>query len=132
MLVILLSVFTITFDFNLTGYQYQLDEETKVLTVQKGYIHKSVYEEQIPTEEALGVMLAINNAYDLWDLNIHAISLLIVGAFVICYKPDRPRIYFNWFLVFYCLCLTLFVLWDVNEHLKLHEEITNRISEVKD
>jgi hypothetical protein len=98
LIVISLLLFTKQTNFNLSGVQYQFDQET--MTIEKGILNKQVDEGKVTAQEALEIMLPINEANQLWKMNIYLISLFAAVFIALFFTPLRPKKYFRWYVLF--------------------------------
>ncbi|GAM16653.1 hypothetical protein SAMD00020551_4883 [Mesobacillus selenatarsenatis SF-1] len=119
MLVTLLLLFTKQTNFNLSGVQYQFNQETMTMTIEKGVLDKQVVEKQVTSQDALDVMLQINEADQLWKMNIYLISLFAAVFIALFFTPLRPKKYYKWYVFMYFIFLVTFVIWDVTVHKEL-------------
>jgi hypothetical protein len=116
LLVTLLLLFTVQTNFNLSGVHYQFDQENMTMTVEKGIWDKQVDERQVTAQEALEVMLPINEARQLWEVNIYLIALFAAVLIALFFTPLRPKKHFRRYVVLYLSLLVFFIIWDVAQH----------------
>jgi len=128
LLVTLLLLFTVQTNFNLSGVHYQFDQENMTMTVEKGIWNKQVDESQVTAQEALEVMLPINEAKQLWKINIYTISLFAAILIALVYSPFRPKRNCKWYVFLYFIILVAFVVWDINLHRDTAEEIAKALN----
>ena len=126
-LVAILLLLTMKINFNLTGYNYYLDEKSMVLTIEKDFVKKEMYDVHDNVIDPLKVMLLINKAYDLWLLTILVLSLFISVFVILFFKPLRPRKNVKFYVVVYIVFLAAFIIWDFYVHKELIEEISNTL-----
>ncbi|MBS8266357.1 hypothetical protein DYI25_18195 [Mesobacillus boroniphilus] len=119
-------LFTKQTNFNLSGVQYQFDQETMTMTIEKGVWNKQVDERQVTAQEALDVMLPINETNQLWKMNIYLIALFAAVFIALFFTPLRPKRYFKWFMLIYFILLATFIIWDIS----IHKDLTGKISVV--
>lgn len=130
-LVTILMLLTMKTNFNLTGYNYYLDEKSMVLTIEEDFVKKEMFNvKEDSVIQPLKVMLAINKANDMWLLTICILSLFISVFFVLFFKPLRPRKNVELYVVVYILFLTTFIIWDFYIHKEIIEEISNALNGV--
>ncbi|WP_156972757.1 hypothetical protein [Mesobacillus selenatarsenatis] len=115
----MLLLFTKQTNFNLSGVQYQFNQETMTMTIEKGVLDKQVVEKQVTSQDALDVMLQINEADQLWKMNIYLISLFAAVFIALFFTPLRPKKYYKWYVFMYFIFLVTFVIWDVTVHKEL-------------
>ena len=84
-----------------------------MMTIEKGILDKQVVEKQVTSQEALDVMLQINEANTLWKMNIYLISLFAAVFIALFYTPLRPKKYFKLYIFMYFILLATFIIWDV-------------------
>lgn len=101
------------------------------MTIEKGVWNKQVVERQVTAQEALEVMLPINEANQLWTINIYLISLFPAVFITLFYTPLRPKKNFKWYVGLYFIVLTTFIIWDINVHWGLAEEISEVMEGLK-
>ncbi|MBT2692757.1 hypothetical protein [Bacillus sp. ISL-55] len=123
LIVISLLLFTKQTGFNLSGVQYQFNQETMTMTIEKGVWDKQVDERQVTAQEALEIMMPINEANQLWKMNIYLISFFAAVFIALFFTPLRPKKYFKWYVFMYFILLAAFVIWDVTVHKELAGEI---------
>ena len=126
---ILLLTFTILTNFNLIGYNYNLEENSTIITVEEGFFYKEIYDIPIYNDSGIQVlqevMLPINSANDIWRTDVILISLFI-GVFAeLIRSPGRQRKNFKWYVLFYLITIIIFVVWNINAHAELLEEMGN-------
>ncbi len=135
LLVVILLLFTVATNFNLTGYSYDLNEETMVLTIQDGFLNKKTFDMEIGEGDSKlilqpirDVMLPINQAQYLWKIDIFIISLFIAGLFGLFYSSLRQKKNFKWYVTMYMLIFALLIGWEINAYQNLFEEL-HRLSD---
>lgn len=124
----ILMLLTLKTNFNLTGYNYYLDEESMMLTIEERFVKKEMYNVQDTPIQALKVMLPINQANEIWNFNVYILSLFISVLFVLFYKPLRPRKNVKLYVGLYVLFLITFIIWDIYIHTEMIEEISNALN----
>jgi hypothetical protein len=122
-LIILLLLFTKQTDFNLSGVNYQFNQETMTMTIEKGILNKQVDEGKVTAQEALEIMLPINEANQLWKMNIYLISLFAAVFIALFFTPLRPKRYLKWYMLVYFILLAIFIIWDIS----IHKDLTGKI-----
>ncbi|MFB5089361.1 hypothetical protein PGC35_19585 [Psychrobacillus sp. PGGUH221] len=110
----------------MTGYNYYLDEEKMMLTIEKGFVKKDIYHVQDNTTQAIKVMLPINKANDMWMLTMLMLSLSISAFFALFFKQPRTNV--KLYVAIYLLLLTIFIIWDIYVHKEYIEEISNALN----
>lgn len=135
LLVVILLLFTMKTNFNLTGYSYDLDTETMVLTIQDGFLKKKTFDVDIQEVESKhilysirDVMVPINQAQNLWKIDIYIISLFIAGLFGLFYSSLRQEKNFKWYVTVYMLTFALLMGWEINAYHNLFEDL-HRLSD---
>lgn len=123
--VTILLLVTMKTNFNLTGYNYYLDEKSMVLTIEEDFVQKEIFNVQETVVQPMKVMLLINKAHDMWLLNISVIPLFISIIFVLFYKPLRPRKNMKLYVGIFILLFAAFIIWDVYVHKEIIEDISN-------
>ena len=98
-----------------------------VMTIEAGFWDKQVDERQVTAQEALEIMLPINEAKQLWKINIYIISLFAAILIAVVYSPFRPKKNVKWYVFIYLVLLVSFVIWDVTVHRDIAEEIANAV-----
>ena len=93
------------------------------MTIEKGVWNKRVDERQVTTQEALEVMLPINEANQLWNMNIYLIALFAAVFIALFFTPLRPKRYFKWYMLVYFILLATFIIWDIS----IHKDLTGKI-----
>ncbi|KQL34344.1 hypothetical protein [Psychrobacillus sp. FJAT-21963] len=99
-----------------------------ILTIEEGFVKKEKYNVQGTAIQAIKVMLPINQANEMWKLNIYILSLFITVFFVLFLKPLRPKKNLKMYIALYFLFLITFIIWDIYVHKEIIEEITNTIN----
>lgn len=94
------------------------------MTIEKGAWTKQVDERQVTAHEALEVMLPINEAKQLWEVNIYLISLFAALFIALFYIRLIPKKYLKWCVVLNSSFLAIFILWDITVHKQLAEELS--------
>jgi hypothetical protein len=115
-MVTLLLLFTKETNFNLSGVQYQFDQENMLMTIEERFWDKQVVERQVTAQEALEIMLPINEAKRLWGLNIYLISLFAAVFMALFFTSLKHKKYFKWYVLLYLILLLSFIFWDVAQH----------------
>lgn len=89
---------SLNININLTGYTYQLNEESTVLTIKEGFLKKEIHNLQVDDDnypaETLRIMMAINKANDMWAVTIIIIAFFYCGiylAVLFTYEAERKR-----------------------------------------
>lgn len=123
--VAILLLFTMITNFNLTGYHYYLNEESMSLTIEKGFVLKEIYNAQVTPIQAIKMLLPINEANDMWKLNIYLLSTFIAVLF---YKSYWPVKNLKMYVVFYFLCFTTFIIWNIIVHIEIMENISDALN----
>lgn len=118
-------MFTILTNFNLIGYNYNLEGNSTFITVEEGFFNKEIYDIQIYNDSGIQVlqevMLPINSANDIWQSDVILISLFI-GVFAeLIRSPDKQRKNFKWYVMIYLVTIIVFVVWNINAHAELLE-----------
>ncbi|MBT2642795.1 hypothetical protein J7I80_11200 [Bacillus sp. ISL-41] len=93
------------------------------MTVEKGMWTRQVDERQVTAQEALEIMLPLNEANQLWKINIYLIPLFVAAFIALVYSPFRPKRHFKWYVFLYFTLLMGFVVWDIAVHREITEEI---------
>lgn len=111
------------------GYNYNLEENSTIITVEEGFFNKEIYDIPIYNDSGIQVlqevMLPINSANDIWRTDVILISLFI-GVFAeLIRSPGRQRKNFKWYVLFYLITIIIFVVWNINAHAELLEEMGN-------
>jgi len=111
----------------LVGYNYTLEENSTFITIEEGFFYKEIYDIPIYNDSGIQVlqevMLPINSAIDIWQSDVILISLFI-GVFAeLIRSPGRQRKSFKWFVIIYLVTFIVFVVWNINTHNELLEEI---------
>lgn len=127
-LVTILLLVTMKTNFNLTGYNYYLDEKSMLLTIEEDFVEKEIYDVQDTVIQPMKVMLLINKANDMWLLTIFIISLFISVLLVLVIKPLRPRKNIKLYVAIFILFLAAFIIWDVFVHIGIIEDISNALN----
>ena len=132
-----LLLFTAFTNFNVTGYSYNFDEETRIVTIEDGFLKKKTYDmdtqENYSIQIIQDVMLPINQAGDLWAANILILPFFIAGLFGLFYSSLRQGKNFKWYVTGYMLILVLLIAWEINAYQDLFENLrsltdyTNRL-----
>ncbi|MCK1998647.1 hypothetical protein MPH47_15690 [Psychrobacillus psychrodurans] len=125
---ITILLLTLKTNFNFTGYNYYLDEETMMLTIEEGFVKKETYNVQDSPIQAIKVMLPINKAHDMWGLTIFLSSLFITGIFLLFFKPSIPRKNLKLYGTVYFIFLSIFIIWDIYVHKEIIKEISNALN----
>jgi hypothetical protein len=123
LLVILLLLFTKQTGFNLLGVNYQFNQETMMMTIEKGLLDQQVVERQVTAQEALKIMMPINEANQLWKMNIYLIPLFAAIFIALFLTPLRPKKNFIWYVSMFFILLAFLVIWDFSIHRELSGEI---------
>lgn len=117
-------------NFNLTGYTYDVDEGTTVITIQEGFLKKKTYDVEIREVESKqllqplqDVALPIYQAQNLWKRDIHIISLFIAGLFGLFYSSLRQGKDFKWYVTVYMLIFALLIGWEINAYQNIFEDL---------
>ena len=117
-------------NFNLTGYTYDVDEGTTVMTIQEGFLKKKTYNVEISEVESKqllqplqDVALPIYQAQSLWKRDIHIISLFIAGLYGLFYSSLRQKKNFKWYVTVYMLIFTLLIGWEINAYQNIFEDL---------
>lgn len=126
----ILMLLTMITNFNLTGYNYHLNEETMMVTIKEGFVKKEVYDAQENVFQLLQVMLAINKANDMWLLTIVTLSLFLTVFSILFLPPLKPRKNVKLYAVISILLLTAFISWDAYVHKEIIEEISNALNKL--
>ena len=130
-LIAIFLIFIQKTDFNLTGYTYYFDEESSVLTIEKGYLNKELnhviynVQDNSNAAKALLIILPINKAYQLWAVTIIFLTFYLSCIFYIIFSK-KPRLYLGLYLLF----LIIFILGDLYIHKELIEEISNALNKL--
>jgi len=116
-------------NFNLIGYNYHLEDNSTIITVEEGFFNKEIYDIPIYNDSGIlvlqEVMLPINSANDIWRSDMILISLFI-GVFAeLIRSPGRQRKKFKWYILLCIATIIVFVLWNMNAHAELLEVIGN-------
>ncbi|MBE1553824.1 hypothetical protein [Sporosarcina limicola] len=126
----ILLLFIAATDFNLTGYTYDFDKETMVLTIKEGYLKKKSYDVEIREVESKqilysirDVMYPINRAQSLWKTDIYIISLFIAGISGLFYSSLRQVKNFKRYVTVYILIFALLISWEIKAYQNLFEDI---------
>jgi hypothetical protein len=119
LMVTLLLLFTKQTNFNLIGIHYQFDQENMMMIIEEGYWDKEVVERQVTAQEALEIMLPINEAQQLWEVNIYLIALFAAVFIALFFTPLRPKKHFRWYVVLYLILLLFFIIWDAAQHYEI-------------
>ncbi len=122
----MLLIFTMITDFNLTGYHYDLDEETMSLTIERGVLKKEINDVQAKSVQAIQLLLPINKAHYLWKLDIHLLSIFLAVLTFLFYNPHKPIKNLKLCMAFFCLFFTTFIIWNII----VRREIMEKISDV--
>jgi len=126
---ILLLTFTIITNFNLIGYNYNLEENSTIITVEEGFFNKEIYDIPIYNDSGIlvlqEVILPINSANDIWRFDVTLISLFIAVFAELIRSPGRQRKNFKWYILLYVATIFVFVVWNINAHAELLEVIGN-------
>ncbi|UYZ22463.1 hypothetical protein [Mesobacillus jeotgali] len=88
-------------------------------------------ERQVSAQEALGILLPINEANQLWKINIYTISLFAAAFIALVFSPFRPKRNFKWYVFLYFILLMAFIVWDINMHRDIAEEIAKAMNGLK-
>ncbi len=130
LLVLIFLLFTAATNFNLTGYAYDLDKETMVLTIKEGFLKKKSYDVEIQEVESKqilyairDVMLPINRARDLWELDIQIISLFIAGLFGLFHSSLKQEKNFKRYMTVYMLIFALLICWEITAYQNIFEDL---------
>lgn len=86
------------------------------MTIEEGFWDKQVVEKQVTAQEALEIMLPINEAKQLWDVNIYLIALFAAVFMALFFTPSKHKKYFRWYVLLYLILLVSFIIWDVAQH----------------
>ena len=127
LIVISLLLFTKQTNFILTGVQYQFDQETMTMTIEKGVLNKRVDERQVTAQEALEIMLPINEAEQLWEVNIYLIALFAAVFIALFFTPLKPKKHLRWYVLLYLVLFVAFMIWDVKVHQDIAEDIAKTL-----
>ncbi|MBO0587484.1 hypothetical protein [Sporosarcina sp. E16_8] len=129
-LVVILLLFTAKTNFNLTGYSYDWNEETMVLTIEEGFWKKKSYDVEIKDVDSKqllqplrDVMLPINQAQSMWKRDIHIISLFIAGLFGLFYSSLRQLKNVKRYVTVYILIFALLISWEIKAYQNLYEDL---------
>lgn len=126
---ILVLMFTILTNFNLIGYNYYLEGNPTIITVEEGFINKEIYDIPIYNDSGIQVLqeviLPINSANDIWKSDVILISLFIGVLAELIRSPDRQRKSFKWYVIIYLATIIVFVVWNINAHAELLETMGN-------
>ncbi|MGV2941598.1 hypothetical protein AB5I83_18500 [Mesobacillus sp. LC4] len=120
-------LFTEQTNFNLSGVHYQFDQEKMMMLIEEGFWDKDVVERQVTAHEALEIMVPINEAKRLWEVNIYLIALFAAVFITLFFTPLKPKKHFRWYVVLYLIFLVCFILWDVAVHQDIAEEIVKTL-----
>ncbi|MBT2684750.1 hypothetical protein [Bacillus sp. ISL-37] len=107
----------------MSGVNYQFNQETMTMTIEKGILNKQVDEGKVTAQEALEIMLPINEANQLWKMNIYLISLFAAVFIALFFTPLRPKRYLKWYMLVYFILLAIFIIWDIS----IHKDLTGKI-----
>lgn len=118
-------------NFNLTGFSYDLDEQSNVITIGEDFVKKEEYSLQDTVVPVLQVMVAINKANEMWLLTILIFPVFISVFFVFVYKPLRPRKNVKLHVALAILFLVAFIIWDYYVHKEIIEEISNALNRLQ-
>ncbi|WNF23382.1 hypothetical protein [Mesobacillus jeotgali] len=116
-------LFTKGTNFNPLGFHYQFDQENMLMTMEEGFWDKQVVEKQVTPQEALEIMLPINEAKQLWEVNIYLIALFAAVFIALFFTPLKTKKYFRWYVVLYMILLVSFIIWDVAQHQEIAETL---------
>ena len=129
-LVVILLLFTLKTNFNLTGYSYDVDEGATVLTIQEGFLNNKTYDVNIREVESKqllqplqDVALPIYQAQSLWKRDIHIISLFIAGLFGLFYSSLRQEKNFKRYVTVYMRIFALLISWEVTAYQNIFEDL---------
>ena len=125
----LLLMFTVLTNFNLIGYNYNLDENSTFITIKEGFFNKKVYNVQINDDNGIQilqeVMLPVISAERIWQFDLIIISLFI-GVFAELFQSaTRQRKNYKWYVVVYVISIIVFIVWNIHAHNEILEEIGN-------
>lgn len=98
------------------------------MTIEKGVWDKQMDERQVTAQEALEVMLPINEANQLWKINIYLIPLFAAAFISLVYSPFRPKRNCKWYVFLYFIILVAFVIWDITVHRDIAEETAKALN----
>ena len=93
------------------------------MTIEEGFRDKQAVERQVTANEALEIMLPINEAKQLWEVNIYLIALFAAFFIALFYTSLKSQRYWKWYVVLYFTFLVAFVLWDITMHRELGKEL---------
>lgn len=125
-LLFVLLIITMKTEFNLTGYSFYVDNNSKVVIFEEGVWEKESYPIEVAEDNAVHVLqavLPITQANNLWKVNIFLISLFVAGFFVLFNKVLLPKKILKWYAVIYVFCLIVFIVWDSILYKEIMKEI---------
>ncbi len=94
-----------------------------MMTFEVGFWDKQVVERQVTAQEALEIMMPVNEAKQLWEVNIYLIALFAAVFIALFFTPLKPKKHPRWYVLLYLILLVSFMIWDVAVHQDIAEEI---------
>lgn len=98
-----------------------------MMLIEEGFWDKDVVERQVTAHEALEIMVPINEAKRLWEVNIYLIALFAAVFIALFFTPLKQKKHFRWFVLLDLIFLVCFILWDVAVHQDIAEEIAKTL-----
>ena len=127
-LITILILLTLKTNFNLTGYNYYLNEESMMLTIEERFVKKETYNVLDTPIQAIKVMSPINKANEMWILTIFILSLFISIFFLLFFKPLNPIKNVQLYGAVFFLFLITFIIWDIYIYIEIIKEISNALN----
>ncbi len=129
---IALLVFSIFTNFNLSGYAYHLDENTNMFSLEEGFVKKKeIYSEHVNEYNSINiamVMLDINHAKELWYASILIFLVFTAALFGLLDSRLKSKKHVKWIIALYITSFTIFIIWNINSHKEILEEIAQNIN----
>lgn len=113
------------------GFNYSLNDDLSVITIEEGYISKEVYQFEVETSDALRIVMPITEANQLWELNIAIFALLVATFNLIYAKVIKPQTYSKWITAGFIILLIVLAAIHLNAHLELHRTISEMIDSMQ-
>ncbi|WP_226678444.1 hypothetical protein [Mesobacillus jeotgali] len=94
-----------------------------MMTFEVGFWDKQVVERQVTAQEALEIMMPVNEAKQLWEVNIYLIALFAAVFIALFFTPLKPKKHLRWYVLLSLILLVSLMIWDVAVHQDIAEEI---------
>ncbi|WP_077215210.1 hypothetical protein [Bacillus dakarensis] len=103
-----------------------------MFSLEEGFVKKKeIYSEHVNEYNSINiamVMLDINHAKELWYASILIFLVFTAALFGLLDSRLKSKKHVKWIIALYITSFTIFIIWNINSHKEILEEIAQNIN----